>query len=124
MSASEDGCRAGSGTSLATPVREIRDTNFRDSKGPAACDDMVNPVLNLGLPKRIGRLRELAYNLWWSWHPQARELFRALDYPLWRMSGHNPVKQLHEISPDRLREEAADPAFLTLYDAVMSAFDA
>ena len=76
------------------------------------------------LPERIARLGELANNLWWSWHPQARDLLRALDYPLWRTGGHNPVKQLREISPDRLQEAASDPVFLTLYDSVMSAFDA
>ncbi|MDH5695216.1 MAG: alpha-glucan family phosphorylase [Dehalococcoidia bacterium] len=76
------------------------------------------------LPEPIGRLEELANNLWWSWHPQARDLFRALDYPLWRTSGHNPVKQLHDISPDKLQAAAEDPAFVKLYDSVMSAFDA
>lgn len=78
----------------------------------------------LRLPGRIGRLEELAGNLWWSWHPQARDLFRALDYPLWRSGGHNPVKQLCEISADKLAAAATDPAFLSLYDSVMSAFDA
>jgi starch phosphorylase len=76
------------------------------------------------LPERINRLQELANNLWWSWHPQARELFRTLDYPLWRLSGHNPVKQLREIDANKLAAAASDPAFLNLYDAVMSAFDA
>ncbi len=76
------------------------------------------------LPERIGRLYELANNLWWSWHPQARALFRALDYPLWRTSGHNPVKQIHEIGLDKLQAAAHDLAFLTLYDSVISTFDA
>jgi starch phosphorylase len=76
------------------------------------------------LPTRINRLEELANNLWWSWHPQARDLFRALDYPLWRSGGHNPVKQLREISTDKLAAAATDPAFLNLYDSVMSTFDA
>jgi starch phosphorylase len=62
--------------------------------------------------------------LWWSWHDQARKLFRALDYPLWRKSGHNPVKELREVSPDTLQAAATDPAFLALYDSVMSDFDA
>jgi starch phosphorylase len=75
-------------------------------------------------PERIGRLEELANNLWWSWHPQARALFRTLDYPLWRLSGHNPVKQLREISTDKLVVAAVDPTFLHLYDSVMTAFDA
>lgn len=76
------------------------------------------------LPERIGRLEELANNLWWSWHPQARDLFRALDYSLWRLGGHNPVKQLREISSDKLAAAATDPTFLNLYDSVMSALDA
>ena len=76
------------------------------------------------LPKRIERLYELADNLWWSWHPRARDLFRALDYPMWRMTGHNPVKQLRDIDPDKLQAAAADPAFLSLYDSVMATFDA
>jgi starch phosphorylase len=76
------------------------------------------------VPDRIGRLGELANNLWWSWHTQGRDLFRALDYPLWRLSGHNPVKQLREISPDKLAVAAGDPVFRNLYDSVMAAFDA
>jgi len=75
------------------------------------------------LPERINRLEELSNNLWWSWHPQARELFRALDYPLWRLGGHNPVRQLREISTDKLAAAATDPTFLNLYDSVISAFD-
>jgi len=76
------------------------------------------------VPERIGRLEELANNLWWSWHTQGRDLFRALDYPLWRLSGHNPVKQLRDISPDKLAAAVGDPIFLNLYDTVMAAFDA
>jgi starch phosphorylase len=75
------------------------------------------------LPERISRLGELANNLWWSWHPEARAVFRSLDYPLWRISGHNPVRQLSESSPDKLQAAAKDPAFVKLYDSVMSAFD-
>ncbi len=76
------------------------------------------------IPERIARLEELAYNLWWSWHEQARKLFRAVDYPLWRVSGHNPVKQLREVAPEKLEALAADADFLKLYDSVVAAFDA
>jgi starch phosphorylase len=76
------------------------------------------------LPERISRLDELASNLWWSWHEEARKLFRALDYPLWRMTAHSPVEQLRELPEDRLQAAANDPAFLALYDSVMATFDA
>ncbi len=79
--------------------------------------------MNRELPPRIARLEELAYNFWWSWHRQARDLFKKLDYTLWRSTGHNPVKMLIEIAEERLQEVAADPLFLRHYDAVMMALD-
>jgi starch phosphorylase len=75
------------------------------------------------LPDRISRLNELAYDLWWSWNPQAREVFRDLDYPLWRFTDHNPVLLLHLVEPERLEHAAADPAFLSLYDEAISGLD-
>lgn len=75
------------------------------------------------LPARISRLYELANNLWWSWHEEGRQIFRALDYPLWRTSEHNPVKQLRSMPNDKLEAASRDPAFLELYDSVMAKFD-
>jgi len=80
--------------------------------------------LSAKIPPRIVRLEELAYNFWWSWHRKARDLFKMLDYPSWRSTGHNPVKMLLEVSSERLEELAADPLFLRQYDAVLMALDA
>ena len=46
------------------------------------------------LPEPLKKLRELAYNLWWVWNPDAIELFRRLDLDLWRELRHNPVMML------------------------------
>jgi starch phosphorylase len=81
-------------------------------------------TLSSKLPSRIERLEELAYNFWWSWHREARDLFKMLDYTLWRTTSHNPVQMLLEVSPERLEEVASDPLFLRHYDAVMMALDA
>ncbi len=75
------------------------------------------------LPERLGRLDELANNLWWSWRNQARNVFRTLDYQLWKSSGHNPVRELKEADLETLQAAAADPSFLELYGSVMSDFD-
>lgn len=75
------------------------------------------------LPSKINRLAELAYNLWWSWSPDARELFRRLDYPLWRRTLHNPVQMLQQISPARLEEVSHDSSFIRHYEKVMILFD-
>lgn len=75
------------------------------------------------LPARIGRLNELAYDLWWSWNAEARDVFRDLDYPLWRFTDHNPVLLLHLVESDRLKHAAADPEFQRLYDEAVAALD-
>jgi starch phosphorylase len=75
------------------------------------------------LPGRISRLNELAYDLWWSWSTQAREVFRDLDFPLWRFTDHNPVLLLHLIEPERLDHASSDPEFLRLYDDAIAAMD-
>jgi glycogen phosphorylase len=75
------------------------------------------------LPDRISGLRPLALNLWWTWHRDAREVFRRLDYPLWRLTSHNPVRMLQIVPHQRLMEVARDPVFLALYDAAIESLD-
>ncbi len=79
--------------------------------------------LNEKMPERLNRLPELAYNLWWSWTLDARNLFKRLDYPLWRKSNHNPVEMLNEISTDLLESKSRDASFNLLYDKVMIEYD-
>jgi starch phosphorylase len=84
----------------------------------------MSPTIEIeGLPQRLARLPELATDLWWSWNHRAREVYRRLDYPLWRHTAHNPVLMLRTIAPDRLRSAAADPSFLQLYDAAITGLD-
>lgn len=75
------------------------------------------------IPESINRLQELAYNLWWSWRPDAQELFIRLDEELWDAVNHDPVKVLREVSQERLDEAAADEVYLAAYSEVMDAFD-
>lgn len=84
---------------------------------------MLHEVLTRRLPRRIDRLDELAHNLYWSWNHVARDVFRMLDYALWKTSGHNPVQVLQEVSPERLQQAANDPEYLLTYDQVMKNFD-
>ncbi|MBI4849178.1 MAG: alpha-glucan family phosphorylase [Nitrospirae bacterium] len=74
------------------------------------------------IPDRIAGLGELAYNLWWSWHPDARMLFKMLNRSAWKVSIHNPVKMLHYIDREILDSASKDPKFLRHYDAVMARF--
>jgi starch phosphorylase len=75
------------------------------------------------IPERISRLEELAIDLWWSWHPEARIIFRHLDYQLWRATAHNPTRMLWLIPRQRLEAAATDPEFLAQYDRALAALD-
>ena len=75
------------------------------------------------MPARINRLYELAYNLWWSWHPEARALYSSIDPELWEQVGHNPVQFLSAVEPARLEQFAEDRDYLQQYDSVISDFD-
>jgi len=59
----------------------------------------------------IADLNALAYNLWWSWNPQAQQIFRELSPPVWESSNHSPVEVLHWVSPLELRVRLQDPGF-------------
>lgn len=76
------------------------------------------------LPERISRIGELACNLWWSWHPEARALFYMLAGSGSEFKAQNPVLQLFEMDGSVLDAAAKDSRFLRRYDAVMARFDA
>jgi starch phosphorylase len=76
------------------------------------------------IPERIGRLDELAANLWWSWQYTSRKVFRDLDYQLWRTTAHNPVRMLWLVTRERLEQMSRDPEFLRTYDHAIAGLDA
>ena len=75
------------------------------------------------LPERLNRLDDLALDLWWSWNPDARKVFRQLDYRLWRATAHNPVRMLWVIKRAKLDVAAADHEFVRLYDRAIAGLD-
>jgi starch phosphorylase len=74
------------------------------------------------LPERLAGLGELAFNLWWSWHPTARMLFKHLNREGWKDSSYNPVKLLETLPAEVLAAAAASPDYLRLHDAVLADF--
>jgi starch phosphorylase len=75
------------------------------------------------IPEPVSRLGELANNLWWCWHNDARVLFKMLDRTLWKQTTHRPVKMLCEMSAEQISQATSDPLFRRAYDGVMLSFD-
>src|ERR1700756_4039008 len=79
----------------------------------------VTPIL----PATLEPLRELSFNLWWTWEPAARRLFRELDTELWNETNHNPVRMLQLSRQSRLEELAQDKNFLRELKQVFQDFE-
>ncbi|MCU1604942.1 MAG: glgP [Modestobacter sp.] len=69
-------------------------------------------TVRASLPEALVPLSQLVMNLRWSWHPETRDLFEALDPELWDTCGGDPVKVLGEVSAERLAALAKDRRFL------------
>jgi starch phosphorylase len=82
------------------------------------------PIPNhFDLPQRMRRLSDLAYNLWWTWNPEAGRLFRSIDSECWETTYHNPVEFLRYVDRNKLKESTRRPYYLEGYDRVIEAFD-
>src|SRR6266545_1240688 len=79
---------------------------------------------SFNLPKKLTRLGELAYNLWWTWNPNAIRLFARLDIDLWERLSHNPICMLREIDRERLNAVTRDADYMYSYKRVFADFDA
>jgi starch phosphorylase len=64
------------------------------------------------LPHEMECLREIAYNVLWTWDHELLELFMSLDADLWEATGHNPVQMLGRIRQEVLNAALRDDAFL------------
>ncbi len=74
------------------------------------------------LPDELRPLRELAYNIVWSWDEPLREVFRRLDRDLWEETYHNPVLMLGSISQERLLTMARDDSYLAFLSRAYEKF--
>jgi starch phosphorylase len=79
-------------------------------------------VADIELPPSVERLRDLAYDYWWSWSPRAARLFARIDSEPWRRY-HNPVQLLINVEPQQWMRLLFDPEFVRLYGDVIQALD-
>jgi len=78
---------------------------------------------HFSLPRRIGRLGELGYNLWWIWNPDAQRLYAQIDRPLWENVYHNPIAFLRRVERAKLNAATNDRLYLEMYDRVLRDYD-
>jgi len=76
------------------------------------------------LPAELSKLQELAYNLWWSWNGDAKDLFRYIDTEAWKRANSNPIVLMNIISYDKMVELSKDEKFMERLNKVYADFRA
>ncbi|MBQ0153371.1 MAG: alpha-glucan family phosphorylase [Bacteroidales bacterium] len=81
-------------------------------------------TVRANLPKNLEKLQEIAYNLWWVWNSDAKNIFRYIDNDLWHAAESNPVRLLNIISYERMKELSEDKVFMAQLDKTYADFRA
>ncbi|MEM6457221.1 MAG: alpha-glucan family phosphorylase [Acidobacteriota bacterium] len=79
-------------------------------------------VADIELPRQFEKLYDLAYNLWWTWTPAARNLFNMIDPESWSLY-RNPVQVLINVEPRQWHPLHSSERFLAAYGEVTDALD-
>jgi starch phosphorylase len=77
----------------------------------------------LELPDEVSRLGDLAYNLWWTWTPAARQLFSSVDPAVWARY-RNPLQLLLNVDRADWDVLVNSDIFMSSYSALTGSFDA
>ena len=74
------------------------------------------------LPEVLKPLKELAYNLWWSWNYEATNMFAGIDSAKWEKLEYNPVRLVESLSKDEIDRLENNHDFIKQLNAVYSNF--
>jgi len=73
-------------------------------------------------PEKLKNLNELAYNMWFSWNPDALKLFKELHPASWEEAVQNPVRMLCIVPQERLEAAAKNYHYLAELASVYDSF--
>jgi starch phosphorylase len=85
-------------------------------------DIKTRPTAQIEIPVQFSRLRDIAYNMSWSWSQPTRELFHRLDPERWHHY-RNPIELLIDLEPERWHALQRDESFIRNYRSVIEEFD-
>jgi len=79
-------------------------------------------IVSANLPKKLSKLKELAFNYWWCWNSDAKELFLRINRNLWEEVNHNPVKLINKLTNEQLLELENQTEFTSFLDYIHKKF--
>jgi starch phosphorylase len=66
------------------------------------------------------KMLKLSQNLWWTWHPEAIDVWRSIDHDLWRECRHSPIAFMKRLGKDNLKKICKTPRLLIKLHRVLS----
>jgi starch phosphorylase len=79
-------------------------------------------VADIELPRELEKLYDLAYNLWWTWHRPARQVFASIDAEIYARY-RNPVQLLLSVEPAQWEKLLQSDYFLRNAARVIDDFE-
>lgn len=74
------------------------------------------------IPDELSLLTELSHNLWWSWNPDAIQLFQSIKPGGLIEAGYNPIALLNSLSPEEAQGLINDADFMERMGVVHQQF--
>lgn len=65
------------------------------------------------------KLQKLTQNLWWTWRPEVRAIFRDIDLEQYHKAHRNPMRVLRDVDPAFLEQRAAEVDIQTRTDRAL-----
>lgn len=98
--------------------------NYIPEMSQSVQPNWFNVIVHRNVPSRLSGLEELAYNLWWCWNQDAKDLFNSIDPELWKKVKYNPIALLDGLNYQRYQKLESSEEFLQKFDAVYNRFKA
>ncbi len=104
------------------PVKKYTETLKIDAIVNSHKPDWKKILVQNTLPKELQPLKELAFNLWWSWNYKATNMFASVDEEKWKAFENNPVKLVESLSKEDIDRLKNDSVFINNLNDVFADF--
>jgi starch phosphorylase len=81
-----------------------------------------NFIVKAKLPENIEKLKDVAYNYWWCWDSEAKELFNRMNRKIWNEVHHNPIALINRLPQKELEELSKQYDFTNFLEKVHNKF--
>ena len=110
--------------SMLLEYKEDINTPYHEKDVHISTPNWRSVIIHKNIPQELSYLEELSHNLWWSWNPEASQLFSDIDQPLWIKTDMNPISLLGNLPYQRYNELSKDKNFIKRLQAVYAQFQA